>query len=337
MSIKLLQYNNLGNFEDIKELLLDVLAADEPRPIEVLKKYCLDRSIDLAYSVDGIVGLLLFIEWVIENDEGLVLSKPKNQFFFESELVFKKHIIEALFLQLKEKGVLHRFIPIDAIKFDISNNTIALRSNNIPLEFSGTRNLLIELEFLLIHDLVKNLLLVNSEFTNYFEEVVNWINHENLQDISARSLSYDQFLNIQRMKEEYGEQAEDFVLRFEQGRLKDHPDVGRIRIISKLDVSAGYDIISFNSLQSEEIDRFIEVKSYSGKVSFYWSVNEVWNAQMKGNKYFLYLVNRRYMNNEDYEPLIIRNPYLHVFLSGEWNKDSQSWYIERSSYDSSRN
>ena len=103
MSIKLLQYNNLGNFENIKGLLLDVLATDEPKPFGDIRKYCLDRSIDFAYSVDGMVEFLLFIEWVAEHDEGLVLSKPKHQFSsVKSDLVFKKLIIEALFLKLKE-------------------------------------------------------------------------------------------------------------------------------------------------------------------------------------------------------------------------------------------
>jgi len=334
MSIKLLQYRNLGNFENIKDLLLDVLATDEPKPFEDIRKYCLDRSIDLAYSIDGMVELLLFIEWVAEHDEGLVLSRPENQFAsVKSDLAFKKLIIEALFLKLKENGFLHRFIPLDAMTFDIASNTVALRSSKVPLEFSGLRNLLIEFEFLLVHDLARNLLLVNPEFTDLFEKkVVTWINRENLKGISAASLSYDQFLSIHRMKEEHGEQAEDFVLLFEQERLKNHPDVGRIRIISKLDGSAGYDIVSFNSLQSKEIDRFIEVKSYSGKTSFYWSVNEVRTAQMKGAKYFLYLVNRQHIGNKDYEPLIIQDPYLHIFLSDEWSKDAQSWFIETSSF-----
>ncbi|RLC76889.1 MAG: hypothetical protein DRJ03_18575 [Chloroflexi bacterium] len=333
MSIKLLQHNNLGNFESIKELLLGILTADEPKPFEDVKKYCLDKSIDFVYSVDGIVGLLSFIGWVAEYDDGLVLSKPKNQLSsVKSDVVFKQLIVEALFRKLKENGLLHRFMPLDAVKFDTANNTIALRSNNIPLEFSGLRNLLIEFEFLSVHDLMTNLLLVSPEFADFFEKkVIVWIKRENLRGVLADSLSYNQFISIQRVKEEYGEQAEDFVLLFEQARLKNHPDIGKIRIISKLDVSAGYDIVSFNSLQSKEADRFIEVKSYSGKISFYWSVNEVRIAQMKGTKYFLYLVDRQYIDDEDYEPLIIQDPYLRVFLSNAWNKDSQSWFIESSS------
>lgn len=339
MSIKLLQHNNLGNFESMKELLLDVLAADEPRPFEDIKKYCLDRSIDFVYSIDGIVGLLQFIGWVEENDEGLVLSKPKNRSSsVKSDLVFKKLIIEALFRKLKEIGFLHRFIPLDAVIFDTINNTVAIRSSNIPLKFSGLRNLLIEFEFLLVHDLASNILLVNPEFIDLFEKkVITWINRENLKSIISEPLSYDQFLSIQRMKEECGEQAEGFVLLFEQDRLNEHPNIEKIRIISRLDVSAGYDIVSFDSLQSKEVDRFIEVKSYSGNISFYWSVNEVRIAQMKRTGYYLYLVNKQCIDNKNYEPLIIQDPYLHIFLSNEWNKDSQSWLIENLSSDSSGN
>jgi len=52
--------------------------------------------------------------------------------------------------------------------------------------------------------------------------------------------------------------------------------------------------------QSVLLDKFIEVKSYSGDPYFYWSRNEVKVAETEKNNYFLYLVNRDEMNDIDY-------------------------------------
>jgi len=94
-----------------------------------------------------------------------------------------------------------------------------------------------------------------------------------------------------------------------------------------IDVGAGYDIASFDSIYSESIDRFIEVKSYSQNVSFYWSRNEVETARLKGDSYFLYLVNRDCITNNGYEPLVIQNAYSNVFIDEGWRKEGQSWFI----------
>ena len=63
-----------------------------------------------------------------------------------------------------------------------------------------------------------------------------------------------------------------FVLCFEKVRIG-HPLCENIKRISEIDVSAGYDIVSFNSSQSQKLDRFIEVKAISNN-GFYWSKNE---------------------------------------------------------------
>ena len=54
-------------------------------------------------------------------------------------------------------------------------------------------------------------------------------------------------------------------MKYEQNRLIGHKNYEKIEIISNIDVSAGYDIISFKSKDSVNTDKLIEVKSYKGK------------------------------------------------------------------------
>ena len=53
--------------------------------------------------------------------------------------------------------------------------------------------------------------------------------------------------------------AEQFILKYEQNRLIGHKNYEKIEIIS-IDVSAGYDIISFKSKDSVNTDKLIEAK-----------------------------------------------------------------------------
>ena len=95
-------------------------------------------------------------------------------------------------------------------------------------------------------------------------------------------------------------------------------------------INAGYDIISFDSLQSKEMDRFIEVKSFSRKPEFYWSKNELTTSELKRKKYYLYLVDRSKMDNPQYQPIIIQDPYNNVFHNTDWKKDAQNWLVNPS-------
>ena len=135
-------------------------------------------------------------------------------------------------------------------------------------------------------------------------------------------------MKIQNLKNKYGLEAENFVCEFEKMRLKGHLQEKRIKIISDIDVSAGYDIVSFNNLGSENHDRFIEVKSFSGDIQFYWSINEIRVAELKQSQYFLYLINREKMTEKDYSPYIIQNPFQSIFENDTWLKNVETWKIK---------
>ena len=99
----------------------------------------------------------------------------------------------------------------------------------------------------------------------------------------------------------------------------------KIKQISLIDVSAGYDILSFNDDMSSDYDRFIEVKSFRGEPHFYWSINEKNISEFMGDKYFIYLVDLdSYNSDRAIKPIIIKNP--------AQNLEQRNWLIEPTNY-----
>ena len=128
-------------------------------------------------------------------------------------------------------------------------------------------------------------------------------------------------------KDKAGKQGELFVLRYEQSRLEGHPHFDKIERIAETYVNAGYDIQSFNDLDSFIHDRFIEVKSYRDDIAFYWSKIEVGKAKRLKAKYYLYLVDRSLISNSDYIPKIFQDPYKKIFENDVWKKETENWKI----------
>jgi len=110
-------------------------------------------------------------------------------------------------------------------------------------------------------------------------------------------------------KKERGAEAESYILLLEKKRLKDHQNLSDIKKISDDDVGAGYDIESFQSINSVSIDKFIEVKSYKNTNTFYWSINEIKKAKKLSENYVLVVVNSNKINESSYQPKEIKNPY----------------------------
>lgn len=104
-----------------------------------------------------------------------------------------------------------------------------------------------------------------------------------------------------------GNEAEELVLSNELNRLKTHKKINDIKRVSTENVMLGYDIESFQSTKSEEIDKFIEVKSYVGSERFFWSINEIKSAQNKGDSYFLVIVDSENKKNNIFRE--IQNPF----------------------------
>ncbi|MBK9767471.1 MAG: DUF3883 domain-containing protein [Chloracidobacterium sp.] len=89
-----------------------------------------------------------------------------------------------------------------------------------------------------------------------------------MPEIKKRKLGIDELEKLLEQNHIHGEEAEIFVEEYERKRLVTHPDLRKIERISMYDTGAGYDIVSFDDLDSHETDRFIEVKSFSSAPNF---------------------------------------------------------------------
>lgn len=103
--------------------------------------------------------------------------------------------------------------------------------------------------------------------------------------------------------------AEAFALAFEHRRLDGHPLLDQVRWVADEDVRAGFDIQAFDDLRSLTLDRHIEVKGHGGDRTFHWSTGEIEAAKDKRLKYWLYLVDRRRVDDPLYEPEMYSDPY----------------------------
>lgn len=122
-----------------------------------------------------------------------------------------------------------------------------------------------------------------------------------------------------------GEEGEAFAMTYEMHRCAfSHEQLSRIKQISIIDVSAGYDIISYHNATSTQ-RRYIEVKTYKGKPHFYWSSNEIQAAKLRGQDYYIYLIDHSRIKEPGYEPRII--PFAFEIFD-----DSSDWELTPSSY-----
>lgn len=198
------------------------------------------------------------------------------------------------------------------------------KENFIPLRYIGIRNVLISLGFFERNPLLgSNILFINRAYKDIFlNEVINKVKEVQKKQ---RKKTLQSLKEQQAHQELLGKEAELFVLSFEQQRLNNHPLLNDIQRISEKYVNAGYDIESYNKTSSLFIDRFIEVKSYSENVVFYWSQNEIETAKELTEKYFLYLVDRTRILEAGYTPKIIQNPFQSVLDNDFWKREPQSW------------
>ena len=125
-----------------------------------------------------------------------------------------------------------------------------------------------------------------------------------------KAISLEQLKKRLKSDELAGEKAELFVVKYEKKRLGVEGE-NKVKRISEIDVTAGYDIVSANSPNSTVANRFIEVKAVSEN-GFYWSKNEYDIAKLLAADYYLYLVDLSKIDDDNYEPDIIHNPVQHI-------------------------
>lgn len=201
-------------------------------------------------------------------------------------------------------------------KYDENRGLFYIPQNKIDLQVSGL--------LMLLHDL--NFVQVLSGKVYIFDEAeIKKFLPESYSASSKRMISLIELEHELAIKKAVGELGEKKALEYEKRLLTTLGIDGVPKIISSIDVGAGYDMVSFLGPESTSYDKYIEVKSCQDmKQAFYISNNELKVAKEKGGSYYLYI----YVREED-KIVVINNPYEKVFLSSEWAKESQIYRIHK--------
>jgi len=321
MSIELQRFDNLGHKNDLTFVLFKGLNSKVAVEKKHLVRFCGSNSFSLNLSILGVLSLLEYIKF-IKYVKGKIhvnetLFNPQK---FDANNYFEnQHFYNCLFNALDADGVLSILFSHRNIHFDNVSGRFFIKNHLIPFKLHSIRNLLLSLGFFNKYE-ANDQLIISTRFTLLFERLIEGLKYK-------KNLTKQDLKESLELRDKLGLEAELFVLEFENKRLKDHPFAKRIKRISDEDVCAGYDIESFSDSFSVFPNRFIEVKSYSESISFFWSRNEVEKAKSLREEYYLYLVDRSKLAEKDYKPKILQDPWSKIMKSDYWLKDTESWKI----------
>lgn len=133
-----------------------------------------------------------------------------------------------------------------------------------------------------------------------------------------------QLTDIRDRRQEIGHRGELYALNFEHRRLSGHPLIDRVQIVGQEDIGLGYDIASFESVDSKVIDRYIEVKTFSGEPHFFLSGGEQAAAEKHTHHYYIYLIDIDHCQDDNYKPTIIRDPLNNLNDDTLWKQKQQT-------------
>lgn len=298
--------------EGIIYFLIDIVGKNK-YDISALNVLCTHAPGRYQLSASYMLSYCLAFGWILYEDGKYFLSKEIARGISDKTKLNNKLIedsIRILFdVQLINPGM---FI------YNADSDRIRFRNELFPLEYSAIRNTLISQGvFEVKRTFQRTYFYLAEEYTNI---IAIYLKKQ------KKKLSLEQLKRKLEKNAIVGELAEQFVLDFERKRLPDDMR-NKIRIISNIDVTAGYDIVSYETSSSTEIDRFIEVKAVNQEMKFYWSENEYEVAKLKGIRYYIYLVDLANINKENYEPMIICNPANSIMKSANWLVETQTYRI----------
>ena len=316
---KLQYYSDLGTPNFLSELL-DRMHAVEKKDWQFsdLQQLFINQRIDGIKNVVGCLKLLIHIGILQETKADSYIVSPDVSPCKSDKKKLSKKFIELLFDRLVLDSNFYDIFSDEFISFDSLQKSYVIKNSAFSYKYSKLRQLLLDFDFLIKNPKFNSYLLSNeykADFSSFF-----------YQDKGRRKISVDEFNKSMEQKRIYGEEAESFVVDFEEIRLNRKKT---IEWVAKISVNDGYDIASYDADSDNEFNRFIEVKSYSGDDKyFYLSKNELKVSKRKGPHYWLYLVNRDKLAEKSYKPSIIQNPYENVFTSNQWEKEAQNWKFQ---------
>lgn len=288
MIANVLSASDIGTLELGLEVLKALRGKDWSK--QTLHDFLSDNDYTVARSLDGTLVLLRYLGYVEGTDAELRTSTDAN--------ITAGQFLQDLFAKLEEDRVLPPMLahPIAVMEGD----AVVVNNELLSREYSQLRN------FLLLSNVMKDeagdrvKFLVDEAYTYLFKK------YAEAQDPTK---TLEDFKEELAERERRGREAEEFVVAYERRQRSGHPQCDQIRRVSEENVEAGYDVASYASDDSVELDKFIEVKSYLGAKRIYWSRNEQKVAEKLGAAYFLYLVDSERIQEPGYEPEIIANPH----------------------------
>lgn len=301
-----------GGKEDLLCFLREVIS-DRVLSIEDVQVLC--SKIPVRYMLCNLlIDYCSSFHWIMQNNGNIWIDASLSRY-----IASEKNLNTALIISAVRKMFDLNIFSADMFKYDVSVSKILFRNELLPLVYSSIRNVLVSQGFFeAAPNSCGNLLYINPNF----EELVFEFCKEKIQAFTLASLKEKLEKNSIA-----GAKAEEFVLKFEQQRITNRDLSGMIRIISDVDVGAGYDVLSFETNQSVQYDRYIEVKAIDHMGGFFWSANEYEIAKLKGIHYYLYLVDLAKTKLDGYSPIVISNPAIEIMKSNEWFIEPKVYYI----------
>lgn len=220
------------------------------------------------------------------------------------------------FLKNTTIEILKQFLPDNKIQ------TFIFSKENKEFLYTNQKDLQLLLQVELIQE-DKEIFYINPKYSQYF----SWL-------ISKRKMSYNELKEKMKINKEVGDIAEKIILTYEKNRLRNEenakPESDLVQIIGGTDVTAGYDIESFDGKTRDlEYNRHIEVKGSTNEdLDFYWSTGEIEKAKEKEKNYWIYFVSGINIKNQTYKKIKkIQNPAKEVFNSGQYTQKCVKYHI----------
>ena len=310
MLIELKRCNSIGNIDGLLFLVSMLSSKDSISRKEVINRSALENGITI--NCVGALAFLEYLEYVVFSGDSIVLTER----FKELKSLAGNSIIDVLIKSCIAKLTDEGLFDSDGTGFDANKGHMSIKRSAFPLAYAAIRNFLTTAGVL---DKEENgEICISESYESDFSSQIR----------SRKSkFTLEQLLKQQEEQSRRGLEAEEFVLALERKRLP--AKAYKIKRISDFDVSAGYDIVSFQSDKSTVYDRLIEVKSYLGNPHFYWSENESDTAKIKGDKYVLCLVDYRRITEPGYEPEFFQNPHKVFFEDNSWLVNTASYKIQK--------
>lgn len=317
MSNALRKYSEIGTKDEVACFLCSIIGS-RAISLEDIGTLCSHVRGDLSLKPEALTDFLSFVRIIDLDATNRMVSLPSQYADLADdpeEMIAA--VVSATVDELFSRGI----ITGEHFAYDSARDTYTFNNERLALEWSSVRNLLISCGFLRVR--AEDYRTV-FEVSSGYEEILGKITQTHRRRISLESLKARILED-----EEVGEIAEEYALAYEKERIKDPEKALRIKRISMIDVSAGYDIVSFEGPGSEGYDRLVEVKAVSKNSGFYWSKNEMESARLYGVHYHLCLVDLGKIDDHSYEPYILADPITTVANSEEWLLEPQSFFVRQ--------